>query len=112
MAYVTGAEVLTFVGASAPNADETAWAGACAAAIEAAILWRLGGAVIVDPSDARNEIIVAARIAAGECYKRKEAIFGVTGFSDLQGNAVRVARDYMDGVRPIVDRYRIYTGIG
>jgi hypothetical protein len=112
MAYVTGAEVLTFVGASAPSADEEAWADACAAAVESAITERLGGAVIADPSGALDELKVAARIAAAEAYKRKEAIFGVTGFADLQGNAVRVARDYMDGVRPIVDRYRIYTGIG
>ena len=93
MAYVTGAQILTFVGAGAGNADEQEWAGACAAAIESAITERLGGAIIADPSPAHDEISVAARIAGAEAYKRKEAVFGVTGFADLQGNAVRVARE-------------------
>jgi hypothetical protein len=112
MAYVTGGEVLTQVGATSPDADETAWAGLVAGAIESAIAVRLNGAVIVDPSPAFTEIKVAALIAAQEAYKRKEAVFGVTGFADLQGAAIRVARDYMDGVRPILDRYRLGAGGG
>ena len=110
--YVSGAEVLTFVGADTPDTDETNWATACAAAVESAITQRLNGAVIADPSGAHDELHVAARIAAAEAFKRKEAIFGVTGYADLQGAAIRVARDYMDSVRPIIDRYRIVGGIG
>lgn len=110
--YVTAAQVLAFVGASSPSPDETEWATACAAAVESAITERLNGAEIVDPSPALDELAVAARLAAAEAYKRKEATFGVTGYADLQGAAIRVARDYMDGVRPIIDRYRIVGGIG
>lgn len=110
--YVTGAQVLAFAGIDSPTADETEWADACAAAVESAITSRLNGAVIVDPSPALDELTVAARLAAAEAFKRKEATFGVTGFSDLQGAAIRVARDYMDGVKPLVDRYRIVGGIG
>jgi len=104
--YVDGAAVLAFVGATAPSTDETAWADAVAAAVESAITERLNGATIADPSPARSELEVAATIAAAEAYKRKEAIFGVTGYSDIQGTAIRVARDYMDSVYPIVNRYR------
>lgn len=110
--YVTGVETTTFAGISAPDADEQAWAAACAAAVQAAIESRLNGAVIADPSLAFDELRVAARIAAAEAFKRKEATFGITGFADLQGAAIRVARDYMDGIRPLVDRYRIVGGIG
>lgn len=109
--YVTGAQVLAFVGIESPSAAETEWSDACAAAVEAAITSRLGGAVIADPSPALDELSVAARLAAAEAFKRKEATFGITGYSDLQGAAIRVARDYMDGVKPLVDRYRIVGGI-
>lgn len=110
--YVTGAQVLAFAGIGSPSADETEWSDACAAAVNAAIVKRLGGAVIADPSDALNELKVAARLVAAEAFKRKEATFGVTGYSDLQGAAIRVARDYMDGVYPLVNRWRIIGGIG
>lgn len=110
--YVTGAEVLTFVGVAAPEADETAWAGLCAGAVQAAIDTKMGATVVVDPSNAFSELRVAARIAASEAYKRKEATFGLTGYADLQGAAVRVARDYMDGVNPLIGRYRTDFGIG
>lgn len=111
--YVTGAQVLAFVGIEGtPSAEDTEWSDACAAAVEAAIISRLGGAVIADPSPALDELSVAARLAAAEAFKRKEATFGVTGYSDLQGAAIRVARDYMDGVYPLVNRWRIIGGIG
>lgn len=112
MAYVTAAQVLAFVGVDTPSGAETEWATACADAVESAIVERLGGAVIADPSGALDELSLAARIAAGEAYKRKEATFGVTGYADLQGAAIRVARDYVDGVYPLVNRYRIVGGIG
>lgn len=113
--YVTAAQVLAFVGIEGTPSDaETEWATACAAAVESAIVERLGGAEIADPSAALDELSVAARFAAGEAYKRKEATFGVTGYADLQGAAIRVARDYMDGVYPLVNRYRATAagGIG
>lgn len=112
MAYVTGAQILAFVGAGAGSVDEQEWAGACAAAVESAIIERLGGAVIADPSGALDELSAAARIAGAEAYKRKEATFGLAGYADLQGAAIRVARDYMYGVQPLIDRYRIVGGIG
>ena len=110
--YVTGAQVLAFVGITSPSADETDWSDACAAAVDAAITSRLNGGIVPDPSPALDEITVAARLAAAEAYKRKEATFGVTGYSDIQGAAIRVARDYMEGVRPLLDRWRIVGGIG
>lgn len=110
--YVTGPEITTFVGVLTPDAEEIAWGAACASAVQAGIEARLMGAVIVDPSSAFSELRVAARLAGAEAYKRKEATFGVTGFADLQGNAIRVAKDYLEGIRPIIDRYRIRMGIG
>lgn len=110
--YVTGSQILAFAGVDAPDAAEIEWAGACAAAVQQGIEHRLNGAVIVDPSGAFDELKVAARIAGGEAFKRKEATFGVTGYADLQGAAIRVAKDYLEGVRPIINRYAIAGGVG
>ena len=110
--YVTGPEVTTFVGIVTPTAEEIAWALACASAVQSAITHRLNGAVIIDPSDAFTELRVAARLAGGEAFKRKEATFGVTGYADMQGQAIRVAKDYVEGIRPIINRYAIGAGVG
>jgi hypothetical protein len=110
--YVTGPELITFAGIDTPTADETAWAAACASAVQSGIEYRLNGAEILDPSAAFTELKVAARLAGAEAYKRKEATFGLTGFADMNQTAIRVAKDYLEGVRPIIDRYRTGPGIG
>jgi hypothetical protein len=51
-------------------------------------------------------------MAGGEAYKRREAPFGVTGYNDMEGNAIRLARDYLEGVKPVIDRYGNGPGIG
>jgi hypothetical protein len=73
---------------------------------------RLNGAVIESPSGAEDELNVALLLAGAEGYKRREATFGLTGFADLEGNAIRVARDYLAGMQPLVDRYGNGPGIG
>lgn len=109
MVWVTGSQVLAFVGNVAPDATETTWADAVASAVDSATTTMLNGSI---PSSAAiTEIEVAALIASAEAYKRREAIFGLTGYADMEGQAVRVARDYMDGVRPLIMRYSI-PGIG
>jgi hypothetical protein len=59
-----------------------------------------------------DELKVAARIAGTEAFKRKEAAFGLTGYADLQGAAIRVSRDYLQAVYPQIDRYGNGPGIG
>jgi hypothetical protein len=105
--YVTGAQILTFVGAGTGTAEEQEWSGACAAAVQAAFDKRLTGVTISDPSPAFDELTAAARLAGAEAYKRKEATFGVTGYADLQNAAIRVAKDYIEGVRPIINRHTL-----
>jgi hypothetical protein len=108
--FVTGDDVLAQVGASSPSAFETEWAGLVAGAVNDGIVAKLGGSAITDPPPA--ELVTAARYAATEAYKRREVPFGVLGFADLQGTAYRVARDYLEGVAPIIGRYRTDFGIG
>lgn len=108
--FVEPSAILAYVGVRNPTDDETAWATACARAVNDGIITRLNGAFITNPPP--DELVVAAIMAGGEAYKRREAPFGITGFNDIEGNAIRLARDYLDGVRPVIDRYGAGPGIG
>jgi hypothetical protein len=112
MLTLTGAHVITFVGVKNPTQDQIDWADAVAKAVLSGANVRLNGAIIASPSEAEDELNVAILLAAAEAYKRREATFGLTGYSDLEGNAIRVARDYLNGVAPLIDRYGNGPGIG
>ena len=109
MVWVTGPEILEHSGAyadpSAATPADSLWADLCAAAVSGGFEHRLAGAVWAVPLEPPAELVVAARTAGVECYKRREATFGLTGYVDLQGAAVRIARDYLEGVAPILARY-------
>jgi hypothetical protein len=87
-----------------PSDADREWAEVCAEAVNAGIDARLAGAVYVSPP-LPPELVWAAHNAGWESYKRREATFGLTSYVDLQGAAVRVARDYLEGVAPIIARY-------
>ena len=108
--WTTGAAILATVGASSTDPESVAWADACASAVNAGIDRRMTGVAIVDPPapldpGAYPELTYAASIAGAEAYKRREAIYGLTGYVDLEGAAIRVARDYLAGVEPLIARY-------
>jgi hypothetical protein len=102
--WVTGAAILTQAGARSPKDEDAAWAETCAQAVNAGLDQRLTGALYVAPP-APPELVWVALQAGVEAYKRREAVFGLTGFVDLQGAAVRVARDYLEAQAPIIRRY-------
>jgi hypothetical protein len=105
--WVTAAAILTRSGASSsPSADDTAFAELCAGAVNAGIDDRLAD-VIADGSvtGTEPELLWLASLAGIEAFKRREAVYGITGFVDLQGAAIRVARDYLEAARPILNRY-------
>lgn len=102
--WVTGAEILAHQGISAPTPDESDWADVCSAAINAGIDKRLTGLAVTD-RDELAELVAAARGAGVETYKRREAPFGLTGYVDLQGAAIRIARDPLEAIAPIIGRY-------
>jgi len=105
--WVTGAAILAALGVATPDATDSAWADACAAAVNAGIDARMAGVPVIDPPDpgAYPELTWAATIAGAEAYKRREAVYGLTGYVDLEGAAIRVARDYLEGIAPIIARY-------
>jgi hypothetical protein len=106
--WVTADGILGAVGVPIPaDAESTAWAEACAAAVSAGIDLRLRGVAYasppvepplpLDPAD-YPELAFAATVAGAEAYKRREAVYGLTGYVDLEGAAIRVARDYLTGI--------------
>jgi hypothetical protein len=101
--WVTAAAILTRSGApSSPSPDDLEWSELCAAAVNAGIDDVLEGSGV---TGTEPEILWLASNAGVESYKRREAVFAITGYVDLQGAAIRVARDYLEGVRPILARY-------
>jgi hypothetical protein len=111
--WVTGDAIIVQAGVAADPAaaspPDKAWADACAAAVNAGFDARLVGAVWpsppIEPPELPAELVWAALTAGVEAYKRREAAFGITGYVDLQGAAIRVARDYLDSVAPLLARY-------
>lgn len=111
--WVTGSAILDHVGNATPTAGDTSWAGACASAVTAGINTRLGSAADPLPAGALDELTGAALVAGTEAYKRREAPWGITGYVDMSGSAMRVARDWLAAIGPQVDRYRaVSDGIG
>jgi hypothetical protein len=101
--WVTAAAILTRSGASSsPSPDDLEYAELCAGAVNAGI-----DDVLIDATvdGTEPELLWLASLAGVEAYKRREAVYGITGFVDLQGAAIRVARDYLEAARPILNRY-------
>jgi hypothetical protein len=101
--WVTAAVILTRSGASSsPSQDDQEYAELCAAAVNDGMDHALDGAVL---TGLEPELLWVASMAGIEAFKRRQAVFGLTGYVDLQGAAIRVARDYLEAQRPILARY-------
>jgi hypothetical protein len=108
--WITPELILERAGNVNPSAEDSTWAEVCAAAVNAGIDKRLEGSTWVNPlieppPPPPPELLFCASVAGVESYKRREATFGLTGYVDLQGAAIRVARDYLEAQAPIIARY-------
>lgn len=108
-AWVTGSAILAQAGVPSPSPDDIQWSDMCAFAVSAGIDARLEGTLWItppiEPAELPAEIVWLALSSGVEAYKRREATFGITGYVDLQGAAIRVARDYLEATAPILERY-------
>jgi hypothetical protein len=110
--WTTAAVILARSGASSsPSPEDEEFAQVCADAVNAGIDHVLEGSVYVNPlivdPPLPPEVVWLAQMAGVEAFKRREAVFGITGYVDLQGAAIRVARDYLEAQRPILNRYAV-----
>ena len=114
---VTEAQLAAHVGGQV--GDE--WVIASTAAANAAVLRYLGrafedgvGAPADPPLDPLPpEVFTATMTAAADMYHRRQAPLGISSALDLAGMPLRVTRDWLAGVAPMLDRYRdLRQGIG
>jgi hypothetical protein len=107
--WVTAEQILAHAGVTSPTPADEEWSAVCADAVCAGIDERLVGSTWISlptyPTELPAELLAAARGAGVEAYKRREAVFGITGYVDLAGAAVRVSRDYLAAIEPIIARY-------
>jgi hypothetical protein len=107
---ITPAQLADHVGGLAT--DE--WVVASAAAANAAVLTYLGRAFedgVAPPADPPldplpPEVFTATLTAGADMYHRRQAPLGISSALDLAGMPLRVTRDWLSGVMPMLDRYR------
>lgn len=104
MAWISAADGLVFVRVVNPTQGEQDWAISLAAAINGGIGAYLGD-VAIGPTG-QDEIEAAALRAFGYAWKYREAPFGEAQWLDEQGGAIRLAKDWLDPIKPILNRYR------
>lgn len=104
--WVTGDDILQHVRVAAPKADDVAWADECAKGVSAGIDNYLGVQPEILPAGMYEEVRANALTAGGDAYRRRDAPFGMAGYSDVSGVSERVARDYIEGIKPQLDRWR------
>ena len=109
MPYVTGAQILTHVGKTSPTADDTAWAGTCADAIEAAVLARLDGET--PSAGGVDELEAAARNDGAALFNSRSAPHGVVSIGP-DGDAIRLGADSLRAVSRVIQRVHSTAGIG
>jgi hypothetical protein len=106
--WITAAQILVAVGIPIASAAEAEWATVCADAINAGYDRALSGAAV---TGTEPELIAQAHRAGAELFKSREAPYGVTGYADLAGTAIRLARDPLEASWPVLRRYAT-PGIG
>jgi hypothetical protein len=104
--WVTGTAILEHVRVTAPTVGESQWADACALAVSHGIDRMLGTQPDPLPVGLYDEVVANALTAGGDAYRRRDAPFGLSSYSDVSGLATRVARDYLEGIRPQLERWR------
>lgn len=102
--WIDPTTILERAGVKVPSPEDSEWASVCADAVNAGFDVALEDAIYVAPP-LPAELLWAASVCGVETYKRREATFGLTGYVDLQGAAIRIARDYLEAQRPILARY-------
>jgi hypothetical protein len=57
-------------------------------------------------------VTTACILALTDSYRRKDLTFGIVGAWSPDGVALRVSRDWLDGVKASLQPYRVRFGVG
>jgi hypothetical protein len=102
--FVTGGELLTHAGVDNPTPADTAWADACAAAVNGAIAWQLEGTTLSAWGAA--ELYRAALSDGVGAYLDRDAPHGVLS-TGIDGSAVRLGADILRASVPVLRRHSL-----
>jgi alpha-L-fucosidase len=108
--YVTSAEILAHVGITSATAEDTAWAGKCAAAIEAIIAERLDTANVTLSAGVEAQLQVAAESDGAALFASRKAPHGILNIGP-DGDVVRLGSSAVRALEPIFLR-QVGPGIG
>jgi hypothetical protein len=71
-----------------------------------------GSAGVVDEAgNVKPSVTTASVLALIDAYRRKDATFGIIGAWSPDGVALRVSRDWLDGVKASLQPHRVAFGI-
>jgi hypothetical protein len=98
----------------APTDPDLPWLGMLAdSVIEQINLYMDGPAPpFNEAGTVKPSITTASVLALIDAYRRKDATFGVIGAWSPDGVALRVSRDWLDGVKAALQPHRVSFGIG
>ena len=95
------------------NDPDLPWLGQLADAVIALV-----DEYIDDPGDPFNTrppvapaVTTSCILALIDAYRRKDATFGIIGAWSPDGTALRVSRDWLDGVKAALQPYRVRFGV-
>lgn len=104
--WVTSTSGLAFVRIPSPSEGEQAWADMLAVAINSGIAHYINTPVTFT---GKLEVRAAAHRAFGYAWKYREAPFGEAQALNEEGLSIRLAKDWLDQIKPVLDRYRDVT---
>ena len=111
MPYVTGTQILVYVGKGTGTAEEIALAQKCADAIEGAISARLDAGSITPSAAGVDELEMSTLIDGAALFDAYSAPHGVLSVG-IDGEAVRLGADSLRASLPVLRRIHPTAGIG
>jgi hypothetical protein len=96
-----------------PNDPDLPWLGQLADAVIELITSFIdsGGAPFTASGAVLPSITTSSVLALVDAYRRKDVTFGVVGIYSPDGTALRVSRDWLDGVKAALVPHRVLFGI-
>lgn len=95
-----------------PTDPDLSWLAQLAdAVVELIVEYLDAGADVVVGATVRPSITSSAILALVDAYRRKDATFGIVGAWSPDGTAVRISRDWLDGVKAALQPHRAQFGV-
>ena len=95
-----------------PTDPDLPWLAQLAdAVVELVALYLDPGAGATPPATVPPSVTTSSILALIDAYRRKDATFGIIGAWSPDGTALRVSRDWLDGVKAALQPFRVRFGV-